>query len=65
VLETITPVIEVALAYKNIAILREDHEKAAEYFKLDMKPGSTRYLRAVQNLEGLNYYYRSLMDVGL
>ena len=30
-LETITPVIEVALACNNIAILKEDYEKVVEY----------------------------------
>lgn len=53
-LATITPVIGEALAYNNvgyIAMLREDYEKAVEYFELAMKSSPNYYLKAAQNLE--------------
>ena len=53
-LVTMAPVIGEALAYNNvgyIAMLREDYEKATEFFEMALKSSPTYYLRAAQNLD--------------
>lgn len=53
-LDTLAPAIGEALAYNNvgyIAMLREDYEKATQYFELALKSSPNYYLRAAQNLD--------------
>jgi len=53
-LGVISPAMGESLAYNNvgyIAMLREDYEKAVEYFEQALQSSPTYYLRAAQNLE--------------